>query len=124
MHDRSSDPQTYDVIGAALQVHRELGVGFLEGVYRDALHIELEVRGIPFRAEVSLPVSYRGTLLATRFRADLVCFNTLLVELKARSAIGGPEFAQVINYMKAGRFQKALIINFGAGRLQYRRVVL
>ena len=78
-----NDPQTYDIIGAAMEVHRELGDGFLEAVYQAALAIEFARRRIPFRAEVELPVEYKGMRLSCGYRADFVCFENVLVEIKA-----------------------------------------
>lgn len=119
----SKDPETYAIIGAAMEVHRELGHGFLEAVYQEALAIELTVRKIPFQREVPLPVIYKGQKLATGYRADFVCFENVLVELKAISQLTGADEAQVINEMKATGKQRALLINFGAPSLEYKRRV-
>jgi GxxExxY protein len=118
------DPETFAVIGAAMEVHRVLGRGFLEAVYRDALCQEMIERRIPFIAEVTLPVYYKDVRLRTSFRADLVCFDRLLVELKALKAIGGAEIGQTINYLKASRLTKALLLNFGGKSLEYQRLIL
>ena len=117
------DPQTYAIIGAAMTVHRELGCGFLEPVYQDALEREFVVLGIPYAREVQLPVLYRGSPLGTSCRADFVCFGTTIVELKALQVIAGKEISQAIHYLKASQLPKALLINFGASRLEYRRLV-
>jgi len=119
-----ADPQTYALIGTAMEVHSHLGSGFLEAVYREALCRELLARGIMFRAEVALPIYFKGERMTTAYRADLICFDRVLVELKALRSIGGAEMSQVINYLKASRLTIALLINFGASRLQYRRFVL
>jgi GxxExxY protein len=118
-----NDPQTYAIIGAAMAVHQELGPGFLESVYHEALAIEFELRGIPYIHEVDLPISYKGRPLQKIYRADFVCFTDIVVELKALSAIGGTEKAQVINYLKATNFDRGLLLNFGATSLQYERLV-
>jgi GxxExxY protein len=118
-----NDPQTYAIIGAAMAVHQELGPGFLESVYHEALAIEFELRGIPYIHEVDLPISYKGRPLQKIYRADFVCFTDIVVELKALSAIGGTEKAQVINYLKATNFDRGLLLNFGAASLQYERLV-
>jgi GxxExxY protein len=120
----SSDPETYAVIGAAMAVHRELRHGFLEAIYRDALAVEFHRRQVPFERERSLHVLYRGTVLPSSFRVDFVCFGHLLVECKALRAIGGPEQAQVLNYLRASSLTRALLLNFGARSLEYRRLVM
>jgi GxxExxY protein len=117
------DDRTYVVIGAAMQVHRELGRGFLEPVYREALSAEFTLRGISYRREVELPVHYRGAVLPTRYRVDFLCFGDLVVEIKALSRLTSTEESQVINYLAASRMLKGLLINFGAGSLQVKRFV-
>lgn len=122
MNNRN-DPQTYAIIGAAMAVHQELGPGFLEGVYHEALAIEFGLREIPYIHEVDLPIFYKGRPLQKIYRADFVCFTDIVVELKALSAIGGTEKAQVINYLKATNFDRGLLLNFGDASLQYDRFV-
>ena len=117
------DPLTYDVIGAAMQVHQRLGHGFLEAVYHEALAIELTLRHVPFRQEVHLPITYREQILKTVYRVDFICYDTILVELKAVKKLGNNEIAQTLNYLRAGNFAKGLLLNFGVPSLEYRRFV-
>jgi GxxExxY protein len=117
------DPQTYAIIGAAMEVHRQLGHGFLEAVYQEALTLELEALDIPFQREVALPIRYRGELLQCGYRADFICFGEVIVELKAISQLTGVDEAQTINELKATGLHRALLINFGASSLEYKRLV-
>ncbi|MGD9646632.1 MAG: GxxExxY protein [Pirellulales bacterium] len=117
------DPRTYAVIGAAMEVHRELGCGFLEGVYQEALAAEFALRSIPFVAQVPLQVHYKGQLLTTGYRADFFCFQEILVEIKALKSLSGVEEAQLLNYLKATRHEIGLLLNFGASSLETKRLV-
>jgi GxxExxY protein len=117
------DPETFAIIGAAMEVHRQLGHGFLEAVYQEAMAIEMTGRKIPFQREVPLAVSYKGQQLQCDYRADFICYGNVAVELKAISQLTGTDEAQVINEMKATGTQRALLINFGAPSLEYKRRV-
>lgn len=117
------DPRTYAIIGAAMEVHKQLGCGFLEPVYQEALAVELALQGVPFRREVRLPLHYKGKLLETRYSADFICSEGVVVELKALPRMGGIEEAQLINYLKATGFEVGLLLNFGARSLEHRRFV-
>jgi GxxExxY protein len=122
--EADTDPETFSIIGAAMETHRTLGPGFLEAVYHEALSIELASRQIPFQKQVALAIWYKGCRLSSFFRADFVCYNSVIVELKALSRIGNVERAQVINYLKGSGLQRGLLINFGAASLQYKRLIL
>ena len=117
------DPQTYAIIGAAMEIHRQLGHGFLEAVYQDAAVIEFPLRKIPFEKEVSLPIRYKEILLPSHYRADFICFSEIVVEFKALSHLSSVEEAQLLNYLKATGLKRGLLINFGASSLQYKRMV-
>ncbi len=121
--DNKRDPQTYAIIGAALEVHRVLGCGFLEAVYQEALAREFILRGIPFKREAELPIDYKGEPLNAKYKADFICYDDIIVELKALDNISGKEKAQVINYLKASKFLRSLLLNFGSMRLECERLV-
>ena len=117
------DPRTFALIGAAMEVHRVLGPGFLEAVYQEAFTRELSRQGIPFRAEVELPVFYKGDKLSTAYRADFVCFESVIVEWKAVKQLTIVDEAQILNYLKATGFRVGMPFNFGGSSLQHKRFV-
>ena len=117
----NQDEQTYLIIGAAMKVHATLGSGFLEAVYQEALEREFVATSIPYEREKELPVFYRGKPLKTFYKADFVCFETTIVELKALHQLSSTEEAQTINYLKASGLQKAILLNFGSKSLQKKR---
>ena len=119
-----NDSRTFAIIGTAMEVHKQLGCGFLEAVYQEALSIEFAKRNIPSRREVRLPIHYKGQLLSTAHSVDFICFDSVIIELKALAHMSGTEEAQVINYLKATGFEVGLLLNFGARSLQHRRMVL
>ncbi len=121
--DENSDGETYAIIGAAMAVHTELGCGFLERVYQEALAIEFVQRGIDFSRELTIPVTYKGKPLDAVYRADFICQGSVVVEVKAISALVDANIKQALNYLKATKFQRALILNFGEERLKFRRVI-
>jgi len=118
------DPQTHAIIGAAMEVHSELGAGFLESVYQEALERELRSRGIPFASQVELPIMYKGERLRTTFRSDLVCYLEVVVELKSIKTLTNVDEAQLLNYLKATGLKRGLLLNFGANRLEVKRMIL
>ena len=124
MGSELGDPQTYTIIGAAMAVHRALGCGFLEAVSREAFMIELQERGIPFVREARLPVRYRNRLLPLSYTVDFICYDEVLVELKALQTIGPIETAQLINYLRVAGRSRGLLLNFGATSLPYKRLVV
>jgi len=118
------DQETYAIIGAAMEVHRVLGHGFLEAVYQEALAHELALKKIPFQREVELPIFYKDLRLDTSYRADFICYESVIVELKALEMLTSRDHGQVINYLKATQSRRALLLNFGAPSLEHDRLVL
>jgi GxxExxY protein len=116
--------EVYSVMGAAIDVHRELGPGFLEAVYQEAMEIELATRSVPFSAQLPLQIQYKGKPLEKEYIADLLCYDQIIVELKALDKLTGKEQAQVLNYLKATACRVGLLINFGsAGKLEWKRFI-
>ena len=118
-----TDPRTFAIIGAAMEVHGELGCGFLEAVYQEALEAELRIRQIPFETHPCVRISYKGQALQKTYQPDLVCFDDVIVEIKALAKLSGTEQAQVINYLKATGHKTGLLINFGNRSLQHKRLI-
>ncbi len=121
--DDRRDEETYAIIGAAMAVHNELGCGFLETVYQEALEQEFLFQTIPYIREKKLAIWYKGQVMQSYYQADFICFDSVIVELKALQKLSGTEEAQVINYLKASGLNKALLINFGTARLEHKRLV-
>jgi len=113
---------TFAVIGAAMEVHKILGPGFLESVYQPALERELTLRNIPFEQKVKLPVTYKDVIVGT-YEADLVIDNKFIVEIKAVSKLNASHQAQAMHYLTATSLRLALLLNFGIGSLEHRRVI-
>jgi GxxExxY protein len=114
------DPLTSKVIGLAIEIHKELGTGFLESIYHRALEIELASAGIFFVTEAPLVVKYKGHILGT-FAADLIIENKLLIELKALENLPLSSEVQVVNYLKASNIEVGLLLNFGTAPLEIKR---
>jgi len=113
---------SFAIIGAAMEVHNVLGSGFLEAIYQAALEKESAIRGILFNRKVKLPVSYKSELIG-EYEADLVVDEKIIVEIKSISRLNSVHEAQAIHYLTATGLQLALLVNFGAGSLEYRRVI-
>jgi len=113
---------SYAVVGAAMEVHRQLGPGFLEAVYRKALAYELSLRGISFEQHKSLPVYYKERLVG-EYEADFVIDGQVILELNSVSAFSNAHVAQAHHYLAATGLRLAILINFGAPSLETKRVV-
>lgn len=116
--------EVYSIVGAAMEVHTVLGNGFLEAVYQSAFRLELQNRKIPFETEKELPVFYKGQQLGISYRADVICFGQIIVELKALDKLTSKEESQLLNYLSATRLRVGLLVNFGSrGKLEWKRFV-
>ena len=116
--------EVFKIVGAALEVHRELGPGFLEGVYQEAFEMELAERGIPFEPKKRLYIHYKGRKLQKEYEPDELAYGKIVVEIKALERLSGTEEAQILNYLKASGMRVGLLINFGSvGKLEWRRFV-
>lgn len=117
--------EVYEIIGAAMDVCYQLGRGFLEPIYQEAIEIELSRRGLPFEHQKELTILYKGHPLEKKYVADLICFNQIIVELKALERLTGIDEAQLLNYLKMTRMRVGLLINFGSKvRLEWKRYVI
>ena len=121
MHGVQSDPQTFQIIGAAMEVHRRLQRGLLEAIYCEALAIEFALRGIPFEANARFQMEYKGHALKRPHHLDFVCFEDVVVEVKAVSALTPADEAQLLNYLAMSKIRRGLLVNFGAKSLEHKR---
>ena len=124
MHGTHSDPQTFQIIGAAMEVHRQLHRGLFEGFYCEALAIEFTLRGIPFEPERAVQLEYKGQKLKRPHHVDFICFGDVVVEVKATSALSPADEAQLLNYLAMTKIKRGLLLNFGAKSLEQKRMVL
>ncbi len=116
--------EAYRIIGVCMEIHRHLGAGFLEIVYKDALEYEFRCRGIVYEREKEYFVHYKGIVLPHRFYADFVVEGEIILEVKGKSGIADEHVAQAINYLRVSGNKLALVVNFGEEKLTYKRVVL
>jgi GxxExxY protein len=116
--------EVYAIIGAAIEVHRELGSGFLEAVYQEAFELELYNHDVPFESQKPLIIYYKDRRLNKEYVADLVCYGQIVVEIKAIDRLSGKEESQILNYLKATGMRIGLLINFGSiGKLEWKRFI-
>jgi len=117
------DKKTYAIIGAALEVHKELGSGFLEAVYQEALEREFTYQEISYKSQHPVRIEYKGKPLKKTYEPDFICYDDVIVEIKALDKLSGVEQAQIINYLKATGLKIGLLINFGSKSLEHKRFV-
>jgi len=123
MSDLIYKEESYKIIGKCMEVHNNLGAGFMEIVYKDALELEFQKAGIPYEREKMYDVNYKGKILPHKYYADFVVFDKIILEVKAVSGIAEEFVAQAINYLKVSENKLALIVNFGELRLNSKRIV-
>jgi len=116
--------ETYQIIGCSMEVHSELGCGFLEAVYQEALAIVFDEKKLPYVREKVLDIEFKGRMLKKKYVADFICFDKVIVEVKATESLTDIDLAQALNYLKATGKRIALLVNFGTTKLQYKRVIL
>jgi GxxExxY protein len=125
MSDLIYKEETYRIMGACFEVYKEKGCGFLEPVYHECLEIELGMQTLPFRTRVPIALTYKGRALTRTYVADLICFERILLELKAVSALVDEHRAQVLNYLHATGLRLGLLINFGHfPKLEWERIIV
>ena len=117
--------ETYAILGACFNVYNEKGCGFTEDIYQECLEMELADQRVPFVAQRELPLSYKGRPLKRKFRVDFLCFDTVILEIKAVSILTDEHRSQVLNYLNATSCPVALLVNFGSHpKVEYERIVL
>jgi GxxExxY protein len=115
--------ESYKIIGSCMKVHSQLGAGFLESVYQEALEKQFIKDGIPYQREKLLKIQFDGENLKKTFRADYVCYDKIIIELKAASFIHNDCLKQTTNYLNATKFQLGIVVNFGEKSLAYKRIL-
>jgi GxxExxY protein len=115
--------ECYEIIGACMEVHRELGCGFLEAVYQEALELEFKIAGLPYSKETPITIVYKNIPLKKGYIADFICFNNIIIELKAVDELDSKHVSQVLNYLKATGYKLGILVNFGSESLAFKRIV-
>jgi GxxExxY protein len=115
--------EVYAIIGAAMNVHNELGCGFLEAVYQEALEKEFSYQNIPYKREAPLKIFYRGKPLNKQYTADFICYDKIILELKAASSLLPEHQSQILNYLAASQLKLGILINFGQPKLECKRII-
>jgi GxxExxY protein len=115
--------ECYNIVGLCMAVHRELGSGFLEAVYQEALEIEFRKADLDYIRECQIEIDYKGVVLEKKYYADFLCYGEIIVELKAVKALDDNYMSQIMNYMKATHKKVGILVNFGARSIEYKRIV-
>jgi len=116
--------EVYKIIGVAMDVYNELGAGFLEAVYQEALTVEFELQQIPFKAQIELPIYYKDKPLKKLYIVDFIVWDKIIVEIKAQEILTKIDEAQLLNYLKASKIKLGLLINFGnKKKLEWKRII-
>ena len=117
--------ESYEIMGACFEVYKEKGSGFLESVYQECLEIELGERKVPFKFQPELSLAYKGRPLKSKFKPDFICYDKIVLELKAVTALADEHRAQVQNYLRAAKIKLGLLVNFSHyPKLEYERIAL
>jgi len=122
MTDLIFKEECYQIVGACMAVHRELGCGFLEAVYQEALEEELKIRKIPYSREQKLTINYKGKILNKKYQVDFICYGSIIIELKALIELNSTHKSQLINYLKITGLKLGVLVNFGNKSLETKRV--
>lgn len=115
--------ESYKIIGICMEVHRELGMGFKEIIYKDALEIEFKSHEIPFKRETRFEIEYKGKTLPHAYTSDFIVYDSIILEVKATHMIIGGFIKQTVNYLKASGLQLGIIANFGCRSFESKRIV-
>lgn len=116
--------ESYLIIGACFEVYNQKGFGFTEPIYQECLAIELQIRGIPFVAQPTIEIDYKGRVLTSHFKPDFLCYDEVVIEIKAVSKLAREHVSQTLNYLAATRYQLAWLVNFGSSNgLERKRIV-
>src|SRR5690606_13798698 len=115
--------ESFKIIGACMKVHSSLGSGFLEAVYEEAIEKEFDIQKIPYKKQVKLELYYNDQKLKKHYRADFVCYDNIVLEIKAVSQMPSAFFAQLKNYLKCTNMELGMLINFGTSSLTYKRII-
>jgi len=116
--------ESYKIIGCCMEVHKELGKGFNEVVYKDALEIEFQINNIPYTREKSYNIEYKGRILRRKYNPDFVVYDKIILEAKVIENLTSSHLKQTLNYLAVSKFKLGLLVNFGEDSLKYKRIVL